>query len=256
MMGSILWSPFSLLALLLAISGIALFEFYRIFQKKGSHPLYSGGIVSGFLILSLVFLERMSLVPHNYLVLIIVPLVMTWFAFIFIKRTELVQSMIISVAGMVYVLLPLSLIPFITLNPLTGNQYNPEILIGILFIIWTYDTFAYITGVLLGRHRMAPDISPKKSWEGFFGGLAFAVVMGILYAKFTTILTPADWIALSLITVLAGTAGDLFESLLKRDAGVKDSGKIMPGHGGILDRFDSLLMIIPFVFIYLYFIKI
>ncbi len=103
---------------------------------------------------------------------------------------------------------------------------------------------------------MAPSISPKKSWEGFFGGMVLAIIVGILFAKFTSLLSISDWVFLSIIIVLSGTAGDLFESLLKREAEVKDSGKIMPGHGGILDRFDSLFMVIPFVFLYLYLIKI
>jgi len=168
----------------------------------------------------------------------------------------MISSLIITISGLIYILLPLSLILFITQNQLTGFEYNPEILIGTLFIIWTYDTGAYISGILLGKHKMAPSISPKKSWEGFFGGMVFAVLMGFLYASFTTMLSLADWVILSFIIVLTGTAGDLFESLLKREAGVKDSGKIMPGHGGILDRFDSLLLIIHFVFLYIYLIKI
>ncbi len=256
MLGSILWNQLSLLVLLLFISGVALFEFYRIFQKREIQPLFSGGIASAFFILILVSAERMSLVPDNYLFLIILPVVMLWFSFIFIKRKQAIYSMLITVSGLIYILLPLSLIPFLTQNSLTDHKYNPEILIGILLVIWTYDSFAYITGISFGKHKMVPEISPKKSWEGFFGGLVFAIITGLLYARFTSLLSYKDWLFLSFIVVLAGTAGDLFESLLKREAGVKDSGNIMPGHGGILDRFDSILFIIPFVFIYLYFIKI
>jgi len=162
----------------------------------------------------------------------------------------------VTLSGLVYILLPLSLVPFITQNQLTGNEYNPEILIGVLFVIWTYDTGAYISGILLGKHKMAPSISPKKSWEGFFGGMVFALLVAMIFARYTNLLNLSDWIILSFIIVLMGTAGDLFESLIKREAGIKDSGKIMPGHGGILDRFDSLLLILPFVFLYLYLIKV
>lgn len=256
MLGAILWNPFSLFVLLAAISSIALFEYYKIFQGRGFTPHYKGGIVSGLLILLFVFLVRQSIIPPKYLELIMVPVIGMWFSFIFVKREEHIQSIMITLAGLIYILLPLSLMPFIAQNKLTGFEYNPEILIGTLLIVWTYDTGAYISGILLGKHRMAPDISPKKSWEGFFGGMVFALIIGFLYAKFTSLLSITDWIILSLIIVLAGTAGDLFESLIKREAGIKDSGKIMPGHGGILDRFDSLLFIIPFVFLYLYLIKI
>jgi phosphatidate cytidylyltransferase len=256
MLGSILWSPYSLFLLLLAIASIGLFEYYRIFRGKGYNPLTKGGIVAGFLILLFVFLERLSFLPSKYLELLMVPIVGMWFSFIFVKREEQIQSVMITITGLIYILLPLSLMPFITKNELTGFEYNPEILIGTLLIIWTYDTGAYISGILLGKHRMAPNISTKKSWEGFFGGMIFAISVGILYSKLTTLLNITDWVILSLIIVLTGTAGDLFESLIKREAGIKDSGKIMPGHGGILDRFDSLLLIIPFVFLYIYLIKI
>ncbi len=256
MMGAILWNPWSLLILLLGISGIALHEFYNMFRLRGFAPLVKAGIASGSIILIVVFLERQSFIPAKFLTLLIIPFAGLWFSFVFIKRDQLVQSMIITVSGLIYILLPLSLIPFVSQNELTGFAYNPEILIGILLIIWTYDSGAYISGILFGKHKMAPSISPKKSWEGFFGGMVFAVLMGFLYSSFTTMLSLTDWVILSFIIVLTGTAGDLFESLLKREAGVKDSGRIMPGHGGILDRFDSLLLIIPFVFLYLYLIKI
>jgi phosphatidate cytidylyltransferase len=256
MLGAILWSPWTLFALLLAISGIALYEYYSIFRARGYTPLVKGGIISGFLILLFIFLERQSFVPTKYLDLIMVPVIGMWFSFILVKRTDMIHSLMITITGLLYIILPLSLIPFIAQNQVTGFEYNPEILIGTLLIIWTYDTSAYICGILFGKHKMAPSISPKKSWEGFFGGMVFAILLGFLYARFTSLLNITDWIILSFIIVLTGTAGDLFESLIKREAGVKDSGKIMPGHGGILDRFDSLLLIIPFVFLYLYLIKI
>lgn len=256
MLGAILWNLYSLFVLLLAISSIGLYEFYKIFRIRGYKPLVIGGIISGFLILLLVFLERLSFIPSKYLELIMIPVIGMWFSFIFVKRKDFIQSLMITVTGLIYLLLPLSLIPFIAQNQLTDYVYNPEILIGTLLIIWTYDTGAYISGILLGKHRMAPKISPKKSWEGFAGGMVFAVLVGFLYANFTSMLTITDWIILSFIIVLTGTAGDLFESIIKREAGLKDSGTVIPGHGGILDRFDSLLFIIPFVFLYLYLIKI
>jgi len=256
LLGSVLLSPWTLFALFLAISSIALYEYYSISILRGQTPLLKTGILAGLIILLIVFLERQSLIPPKYLVLTMLPIVGIWFAFLFIKRAEVINSLMVTITGLIYILLPLSLIFFITRNPLTDLKYNPEILIGMLFIIWTYDTGAYISGVLLGKHKMAPSISPKKSWEGFFGGLVFAVLVGVLYARFTSLLNITDWIILSVIIVLTGTVGDFFESIIKREAGVKDSGKIMPGHGGILDRFDSLLMVIPFVFLYLYLIKI
>jgi len=255
-LGSILWNPWSLFILLCSISGIALFEFYTLYKIRHYTPLFAGGITSGFLILLLVILERQSIIPQKFLFLAILPIAGIWFSFLAVKRKDIINSLIITVAGLIYVLLPLSLIPFITQNQLTSFNYKPEIIIGVLIVLWSNDTAAYLTGISLGRHKMAPAISPKKSWEGFFGGLMFAMLAGYFLGKFSSLLNSTDWIVLSIIIVLTGTAGDLFESLIKREAGVKDSGKIMPGHGGILDRFDSLFMVIPFVFLYLYLIKI
>ena len=164
-------------------------------------------------------------------------------------------TVMVTLSGLFYILLPVSLIPFIT-NSSLSDGYDPRILLGTLFIIWIYDTGAYIFGSLLGKHKMAPGISPKKSWEGLIGGLVFAFLSSIVIAQYFTLLNQVDWIVLSLIIVLTSTTGDLFESLIKREAGVKDSGKIFPGHGGMLDRFDSVLMAIPFVFLYLYLFKI
>ena len=131
----------------------------------------------------------------------------------------------------------------------------PRFLLGMFIFIWLYDTGAYCVGVLLGRHRLFERISPAKTWEGFVGGVAFTV----LFAWLTTVWhsewfgTPEApvWIGLAVVVALSATLGDLVESLLKRTAGVKDSGHLIPGHGGILDRIDSLLLVSPAVVIYL-----
>jgi phosphatidate cytidylyltransferase len=254
-LGSIIWSPFSLLVLLLVVSSLSLYEYYSIFKLREYKPLTISGIVSGILIISLVFLERQGYIPHKFLELLMVPVFGIWFTFFFLKKADIMGSLIVTVSGLIYILLPLSLILFITHNTLSDG-YNPQILLGTLFIIWIYDSGAYIFGSLLGKHKMAPRFSPKKSWEGLFGGTAFAILFSVLIAKYFTLLNPGDWMILSVIIVLSSTAGDLFESLIKREAGLKDSGKIFPGHGGMLDRFDSLFFAIPFVFLYLYLLKI
>jgi phosphatidate cytidylyltransferase len=119
-----------------------------------------------------------------------------------------------------------------------------------IFIIWANDVFAYLFGITLGKHRLFERISPKKSWEGFFGGLLGAMAMGYVAAVVLDGNTYI-WIGLALVAALSGVFGDLVESLFKRSVGVKDSGNIIPGHGGWLDRFDALIFSLPFVFIYL-----
>jgi phosphatidate cytidylyltransferase len=133
----------------------------------------------------------------------------------------------------------------------TLEVYSPAWILYVCYLIWTYDTMAYVSGRLAGKHPLWPRISPKKTWEGSMGGTVFAISLAIILSRFNTILSVPGWIGLALVVVVFGTLGDFFESWLKRRTGKKDSGRLLPGHGGILDRFDSLLIAAPFASIYL-----
>lgn len=119
------------------------------------------------------------------------------------------------------------------------------IFIGFMVLLWTNDTGAYLVGSTIGRHKLLPDVSPGKTWEGFAGGLLLTVLMGWVISTCTDVLSPGFWSLAAMVVALTATIGDLFESALKRAAGVKDSGKLLPGHGGILDRFDGYLLAAP-----------
>jgi phosphatidate cytidylyltransferase len=152
--------------------------------------------------------------------------------------------------GLIYIALPIVLMLFIRFDPdLPNDTLRKVVPCGIIFSIWINDTMAYICGSLFGKTPLTP-ISPKKTVEGTFMGMTLAVIAITIAGWLSGFLRVADWISISLISAVAGTFGDLLESKLKRMAGVKDSGKIMPGHGGFLDRFDSMLVAIPFVFVY------
>ncbi len=150
-----------------------------------------------------------------------------------------------SLGALLYVAFPISLLNTI------ASDFSPRIVLAMFIFIWLNDTGAFLVGCTIGKHRLFERISPKKSWEGVAGGAAFVIAAAIAFAcvpwmkeVFNPInLSVATWIALGVVTVIASTLGDLFESLLKRTAGVKDSGNIIPGHGGILDRIDSLLFV-------------
>lgn len=153
-----------------------------------------------------------------------------------------------------YIILPFV---FITKISFGVKNYNPKIIIGLFILIWTNDTFAYIVGKSIGKHKLLERISPKKTIEGFIGGIVFAVFAGYLISKLYIKASPkfseksiVIWCTIALIVGIIGTIGDLIESKFKRIAGVKDSGKIMPGHGGILDRLDSVIFVAPFVFLF------
>ncbi|WP_010254828.1 phosphatidate cytidylyltransferase [Myroides injenensis] len=141
--------------------------------------------------------------------------------------------------------------PFITLLflPINQGQYTPQIIIGMFILIWTNDTFAYIVGKKFGKNKLFERISPKKTIEGFLGGIVFCIIAGIILSQYFTFFSIKIWISSAIFVGIFGTVGDLIESHFKREAGVKDSGTIMPGHGGILDRLDSVIFVAPFLYI-------
>jgi phosphatidate cytidylyltransferase len=149
-----------------------------------------------------------------------------------------------------YVILPFIII---TKIPFGVKGYNPKIIIGIFILIWTNDTFAYIVGKSIGKHKLYEKISPKKTIEGFLGGIVFAVIASYLIATYYIggkEIAQFIWLGFALIVGIFGTIGDLIESKFKRIANVKDSGAIMPGHGGVLDRLDSVIFVAPFIFLF------
>ena len=163
----------------------------------------------------------------------------------------LFQNITLNIFGLIYIVSPMSLLHHILIynEHWFPGMINP--IIGMVLLIWTNDTFAYLTGAQFGKHKLLPEVSPKKSWEGFIGGAVMTLVVAWLLSMWLTTLTLRDWIALALIASIIGTIGDLFESMIKRNLGIKDTGNIMPGHGGFLDRFDAFIFCIPFLFAYL-----
>ena len=178
-----------------------------------------------------------------------------WYEFIgLIKKIDPVNYKLRSLLGLFYITLPIVLMILMRVNDFNdlSDNYLKVIPCGIVFSIWINDTMAYIVGSLIGKKPLS-SISPKKTREGTFGGIILCVIVITLIGYLSGIYSVADWIVISLFCAVFGTLGDLLESKLKRLASVKDSGSLMPGHGGFLDRFDSMLVAIPFVFVY-YFI--
>ena len=173
---------------------------------------------------------------------------------LYLKRKDPVGNWAYTVLSQVYVAMPFSLLCMLAfrVDPAASSVvYEPLLPLSVFVFLWLSDTGAYCVGSLLGRHRLFERISPKKSWEGSIGGAVFAVAASLVFARFCPFMSWGQWVGLSVVVVVFGTWGDLTESLLKRHYGIKDSGNILPGHGGLLDRFDSSLMAIPAAAVYL-----
>lgn len=229
---------------------LTLIEFYRIVRLIRSKPqIYFGSVVGS--ILFLIGFLTTNYQWGNALVLLIIPMIS------FVLIFELYRNHKYPIVNISFTLLGLAYIsvPFFMLNYLAffAGQFNGQIILGIFVIIWLSDTGAYLFGITFGKHRLFERISPKKSWEGFVGGAISAIVSSIFIARYFEGLSQNHWIIIAILITIFGTLGDLVESLFKRRIGIKDSGNILPGHGGLLDRFDSLIFTIPIVFTYLYF---
>lgn len=175
-----------------------------------------------------------------------------WYEFIkLLKKIDPINYKLKSLLGLFYITLPIVLMIIIRTENLRAlnDNYLKIIPCGIVFSIWINDTMAYIVGSLIGKNPLS-KISPKKTWEGTLGGIILCVIIITMIGYFTKYYSIRDWVVVSLFCAVFGTLGDLLESKMKRMANVKDSGSLMPGHGGFLDRFDSLLVAIPFVFVY------
>ncbi|MGB5819320.1 MAG: phosphatidate cytidylyltransferase [Saonia sp.] len=138
---------------------------------------------------------------------------------------------------------------FLTMIPYKDNEFAKFLIMGIFILIWVNDSFAYLVGKSIGRTKLYPAISPKKTWEGTIGGFVFAMLAAFFMAKYETKISLVQWMILAGVIVITGSLGDLLESKFKRVAGVKDSGAILPGHGGMLDRLDSLVFAAPFAYL-------
>ena len=175
---------------------------------------------------------------------------------LYLKQADPIQDWAYTMLSQMYIALPFSLLNVLafTATPQGAVSFNTLLPLSVFVFLWVNDSGAYCVGSLLGRHKLFPRISPGKSWEGSIGGAVFvlAAAYAISYFLDGTMLSTLEWLGLGLVVVIFGTWGDLTESLFKRTLGIKDSGNILPGHGGMLDRFDSSLIAIPAAVVYLY----
>ena len=193
-----------------------------------------------------------SVVFIPYLVTIIYLLV----AELYLRQDDPIEDWAYTMLAQMYIALPFSLINVLAFTATPGGQvaFNWLLPLSVFVFLWVNDTGAYCVGSLIGRHKLFPRISPGKSWEGSVGGAVFVLAAAWAVSTYLdgSMLTIPQWLGLGLVVVVCGTWGDLVESLFKRTLGIKDSGNVLPGHGGMLDRFDSSLLAIPAAAVYLY----
>ncbi len=234
-------------------------EYYRMVRSTGVRPQVITGIITGFLLYFVSTMVAMEWLPRESFIALIPVLSLIMIIELFRKVEKPFDSLAHTFFSILYTAVPISMFPFSAfghegLNPLfalKGIEFSPGIIVGFFLLLWTNDTGAYLSGSAFGRHRLMERISPKKSWEGFVGGLLLTLVVARLMSGWFGVADTMGWMIIALIISVAGTLGDLIESMLKRSLGYKDSGSIMPGHGGFLDRFDSVVVAFPMVYLYI-----
>jgi len=250
LIGGILFSPWTYAALLLFIVVVGTFEMARL-QRMNSVDGIVIGEAFALGTFGLAALVALEVIGQRWLLLECVFLMIPFLYALFSVKYDAKPIFTYLFATFTFLCLPSSMMLFMYRSDLFGDMAHPGLIVLIFCLLWANDVFAYLTGKLLGKHKLFPRISPGKTIEGSIGGLVFTVIAVAVFAHY------ADWLPLSAamgmaaIAVVFGTLGDLCESMLKRQAGVKDSGKLIPGHGGILDRFDSVMFSVPFIFVYL-----
>lgn len=248
--------PLSLAGLFLLFTALTVNEFLGILVKKGAAQVNRPIIVCASCYLFFAFWLN-SLTQGESLIIFAPYLLFLLYCYtkeLYCKHSDPVANLGAIMLSQMYVVLPLSLINVLAFRDFecfSGGTMFYSIPLAIYIFIWVSDTGAYLCGVTMGKHRLFPRISPKKSWEGFIGGAILTLACAFAIAQIAPFMNVWQWMGMALVVVIAGTYGDLTESMIKRHIGIKDSGNMLPGHGGILDRLDSMLFAIPAVVVYL-----
>jgi phosphatidate cytidylyltransferase len=249
LIAGIVLHPFAFLAVFTGITLLGCYEFYKLIQKTNCVPQVITGMISASLLFFACFTyaywQSIALFSLFILSTVAIPIIE-----LYRKKENPFGNIAYTFMGILYVALPFSLLNFMVF-PFGDQQFHWEILMGVFVMIWANDSGAYVVGVNFGKHRLFERISPKKSWEGSIGGGVVTLLIAWACSEFSSDLSLIEWLVAGIIVVFLGSLGDLVESLLKRSIGIKDSGTIIPGHGGILDRFDAILLVSPVIFVFL-----
>ncbi len=254
--------PHALIVLFALITGLSIWEYTGLVNNiKGVKVnRFISTIIGVYFFLAVAGLRLTPVEGFVVFVPYILSILYLLISELYLKNENPINSWAYTMLGQMYIAMPFSMINVLAFQQGEMGQVTFDSLLplSIFIFLWTNDTGAYLCGSLFGKHKLFPRISPKKSWEGSIGGGLLVLIVAGVIGYFTNtdtdphMLSIPAWIGLGLVVVVFGTWGDLVESLFKRTLGIKDSGNILPGHGGMLDRFDSSLMAIPAAVVYLY----
>ena len=252
----VVYSQYTFLALFMLIIILCSMEFYRMINILGGtkiNPYIHGA--GGALLFLTVFLFISGITYRYIFSLYFIYIAATLIYELYADNKNPVNRLAYIVLGQCYVALPFSSLNLLAFPDFSAATpaYQWIWIIALFVIIWANDTGAYLIGVTFGKHRLWEKLSPKKSWEGFFGGFIFAIIFALIFAHFQPQTAWYHWVAISVGIVIFGTYGDFVESMIKRSVSIKDSGNLLPGHGGFLDRFDSLLLAVYAMLFYIQF---
>lgn len=251
--GAAICGAWALGALFFFFAMVGLVEFYQMVSRDSAEkPRTPFGYILGVGLYVMVMFYAMDIIEAWAFWLLSPVVILLYSMELYHLDKRAVDHVATTVIGLIYVV-----VPFAMINELafTNGKFEWELPIGFFIILWLNDTGAYFTGKFLGRTKLYEKVSPNKTWEGLVGGIVFAIAAGFLWSKYSLALDQTQWVTVAAIIAVFANIGDLFESHLKRSYGVKDSGTIIPGHGGVLDRFDGLLFALPLVIFYLNFIQ-
>jgi phosphatidate cytidylyltransferase len=280
LIGSILLGSITYYLIISIILILSQLEFYNLASLAKASPQKWLGIFTGWLLFTFNFLYAVDFIQLRFFIIFIPLIILFLINELYLFHKYPFTSVAYTFLGIIYIAVPLSLLNYFVfhnglnivdpdnlnetddllnqavdimsiLNPSKTVVYTPYLLLGFFIQIWVYDTFAYLFGVWLGKHRLFERVSPKKSWEGLIGGMICTVGLSFFLPLLFPYLLWYNWMILGFIVVISATYGDLVESLFKRSLNIKDSGKLLPGHGGVLDRFDSVFIAAPIAFVYI-----
>lgn len=246
--------PIFFLILFCVITGLTLWEFGGLVKHYENADLQrTMNVVGGVYLFIATFVYANGLTDGKIFLPYLLFIMLTMIAELYYKAPNPINNWAFTLFAQVYCAGSFSMLNFIGAEPGTPGvmSYTPLFIMAIFIFVWLDDTGAYLVGSLIGKRKLFERISPKKSWEGFFGGLILVLASSQIFAWYAPEISRYNWLGLAATVVLFGTWGDLIESLLKRTLSVKDSGNVLPGHGGMLDRFDSVMLAVPACYIYI-----